>query len=157
MTTISASKLNLFHRTLASLRGSTIDRYRHWRAMHRLKQQDFILHPSAIDKYNDEVSYSYRFFDCSKEDSIYKFVPYSDREYGGDSTVELMYDRQEKCLTIEGYIETKDRTKMIQYPSIGLSRLHPYPLFCGPLNILSIELNHDGKPIHLGVQLRSPI
>jgi len=47
--------------------------------MHLLKQQDFILHYSTIEKYNDTVSYAYRFFDCSKEDSIYKFMPYFDK------------------------------------------------------------------------------
>lgn len=79
MTRISTNQLNVFRRALSSLKSLSVDRYRHWRAMHLLKQQDFILHHSTIEKYNDTVSYAYRFFDCSKEDSIYKFMPYFDK------------------------------------------------------------------------------
>ena len=45
----------------------------------------------------------------------------------------------------------------MQHPSIGLARLHPYPIKCGPFNAIQMEIEADGEPMHIGVELESSL
>ena len=84
-------------------------------------------------------------------------MTYSDLEIGGDSTVELIYQRDRRCLVIQGLIDASDREKLIQHPSIGIQRVHDYPFKCGPFNALQLQIQSDGEPIHIGLSLESKI
>lgn len=68
-----------------------------------------------------------------------------------------MYDQEELCLLIEGAIDSKDKEKLVNYPSIGMALRHPYPLNCGPFSAISVTLHSDGRPIHFGVKLRTTL
>lgn len=108
-------------------------------------------------KYSDELSYCYRPFDLVSPQALHRFSFYSDRDIGGDSSGSLLFDRQEAALVLEGTISDRDKDKLVQHPSIGLARTHPFPLSCGPFNAISIELEGDGQPVHLGVEIGSKI
>jgi len=42
---------------------------------------------------------------------------------------------------------------MTNHPSIGIARRHPYSINCGPFNAINLEIEGDGHPIHVGVEI----
>ena len=88
---------------------------------------------------------------------MHEFRAYSDQDIGGDSTGELVYDGHRGCLVLKGEVRTKNKERLSQHPSIGMARAHPYKLKCGPFNAIQLEIESDGHPIQVGVELESQI
>ena len=109
------------------------------------------------NRYSEELSYCYRPFDLSSERALHHFSFYSDRDIGGESTGVLQFDREERVLVLSGTISERDKDKLVQHPSIGMARTHPFPLKCGPFTAIGVEIDSDGLPIHLGVEVQSKL
>ena len=41
---------------------------------------------------------------------------------------------------LEGLVDASEKEKMKQYPSIGIARTHPYPVYCGPFTSIQLEI-----------------
>ena len=86
MNLINIQNMNPLKRALASLNIVTRQRYRHFKNISHIKNQDNLYDLYDQSQPSDEISFCYRLFDCTKEQSIFQFLPYSDRNIGGDST-----------------------------------------------------------------------
>ena len=54
-------------------------------------------------------------------------------------------------------MEASNKEKMEQHPSIGIELSHPFRVRCGSFNCLQLELDGDGEPVHVGIELESQV
>ena len=150
---LSFADIHPIKKVLSSFRIITKDRYQHYSILDKIANTQSLHDLDYSNAYNDNLSYCFRLFDCTKPSSLHIFHPYSDREIGGDSQCEMFYNYGEKCLELTGQIDAKNKDKLEKHPSIGIARRHPYRLRCGPFQALQIEIYSDGMPMHVGAEL----
>lgn len=80
---ISIQQVHPLKRALASLNIMTKQRFKHLRDIWKIKKQEALYDHLYPSEYSDNLSYTYKLFNCQEERSLYQFQPYTDREFGG--------------------------------------------------------------------------
>ena len=151
---IRQKQLSVFQQAWGWLQLRTRDRWARTSQLRNIARHETLYNQDEnAGDYSDELSYRYRLFDLTSSLCLQEFQFYNDRDIGGSSEGDLLYDEKEKHLVIEGNISDRHIEKLTQHPSIGMGRRRGYPIRCGPFNALSLELNSDGLPIHVGCEI----